>query len=266
VDENDKPIAGAAVLFGPLSGGPMPRRTRGKPLVTDRQGNFQFAQAVGIYQLRALARTPRGATSTAVEASAGDQVTLHVKAGGFPTITGRVTDAAGNAIAGAAVFVALQQQLDSNNFRVMIWDPGRNLTDARGRYTVAGFFPDMRHCIVIKADGYGPARTDFLGPFKPGEARQAPVLVLKKADGFVAGRVVDAAGNPIRRARVFIANEFSRPAATTGADGAFRIEGVAEAEFELSVQGYLPANGKFHAKAGTSENVLIVRRQSAPPL
>ena len=111
-------------------------------------------------------------------------------AGGQFFIEGRVTDTSGEPVRGVQLGISQGAQNWSTR------------TDENGDY----WFEDLSMAVVFSLYVYDPpgyAQHEF----KILKTNQRHDLVLVKADGYLAGKVVDADGKPIERARVMIRGE-----------------------------------------------------------
>ena len=103
-------------------------------------------------------------------------------------IEGRLTDTSGKPVHGALLYI------EDPEFK-------ETLTDADGHYR----FEDLSTAVVNEVNIEHPEYA--FHSFKILKANQRHDLVLIKADGYIAGKVVDADGNPIERAPVSIEAE-----------------------------------------------------------
>ena len=173
-----------------------PQRRRGRSrVVTVTDGNGWFRE-VGLivgdeYVISAKADGYREAgtelTATAEMTQITDLVLLPV--GNQFFIEGRVTDTSGVPVSGARVITQQSSEL---------WE-GR--TDKNGDYRLEGL--SMAVIIALSVDHSEYAYHHF----KILKTNQRHDLVLVKADGYIAGKVVDADGKPIERARVGVETE-----------------------------------------------------------
>ena len=106
--------------------------------------------------------------------------------GGQFFIEGRVTDTSGKPVQGARVSAPDQRQG---------WE---TLTDANGDYRLE----DMTMAVVIKLSIFHPEYAHHI--FRTLKTNQTHDFVLVKADGYLAGRIVDADGSPVELATVSI--------------------------------------------------------------
>ncbi len=158
--------------------------------VTDGDGRFE---AIGLivgdeYQIFADAEGYRGQetemfTATAEMTQIDDLILLPVVNRFF--IEGRITDTSGKPVSGARVVFQGQQY----------WE---TLTDENGNYRL----DDLSAAVIIKLDIYHPGYA--FHHFKILQTNRRHDFVLIKADGYIAGKVVDTDGNPIEWAMVSV--------------------------------------------------------------
>ena len=103
-------------------------------------------------------------------------------------LEGRITDTSGESVVGARVSIDQPPNKEAR-------------TDGNGDYR----FEDLSTAVVILLDIYHPEYA--FHQFKNLKTNQRHNLVLVKADGYIAGKVVDVFGNPIEQAIVSIEAE-----------------------------------------------------------
>ena len=170
-----------------------PKRHRGissTVTVTDGEGRFKEVRLIvgDEYTISASAKGYREAetemfTATAEMTQIADLVLLPVVNQFF--IEGRITDTSGEPVVGARMYI------DQPPFRA-------TFTDANGDYR----FEDLSTAVVMQLDIFHPGYASH--QFKILKTNQRHDLMLVKADGYIAGKVVDAYGNPIEQATVSI--------------------------------------------------------------
>ncbi len=237
--DTNLPIAGATVEARSK------RRTR--RVVTEDTGRYDFA---GLAEATSLAAShPEYVTRTVPRRAGSHDFRLFRKSG---TVSGRVVDADGNAVAGAGI-------RDSGD-----GPRGKPRTTSAddGTFSITGITVGRERRIIAEKRGFvrGITETFTLGPR---EMRTGVVLTLLRG-AVLSGRVVDAAGDPVPSAVVL-----AKPAAVftserrtrVGPDGAFRFDALPAGRCELRAvrSGYL---GRRHAdvaltEGGTHDGVTI---------
>ncbi len=174
------------------------------------------------------------------------------------TVSGRVTDSAGNPVAGADVFADINERLGSEASIMMVSfnDSGEKIatTDSGGNFsgTVRGKVGEKSQVTLVmrsKAKGYAESKKVSL-EVKNGDTKTDIRLTLQGA-GSVRGRVVDASGVGIAGVTVLLASQRGSPgfgeeivvfggpgknSAVTDASGIYQIEDVAEGSYSLSLR------------------------------
>ena len=185
-------------------------------------GAFGFANLVpGRYQIAILDRANGKVIAAKGPASA--------EAGGAPlvfevtaatTITGRVVDANGKAIADAQV-IAFRQ--DGSGFRDA-W------TNVYGEFRVAGLTPDKRYDVTAMHHAHGGGRAADLAPGATG------VALALAANPALTARLLDSAGQPIRNALVAIARGTHEVTLRTDSHGRFSTRALPDGDYAVEVR------------------------------
>ena len=187
--------------------------------VTGGDGRFRgIGLVVGDeYVISAKAEGHRAAetemfTATTEMAQIADLILLPVDGQFF--IEGRITDTLGAPVRGARVFI--QQNSE-------IWE---TRTDENGDYRLE----NLSMAVVMEVEIYHPEYA--FHRFNILKANQHHNLVLIKADGYIAGKVVDADGKPIEQATVMVeaeedpASAYVNVAVSTNAYGEFELKHI----------------------------------------
>ena len=138
-------------------------------------------------------------------------------------IEGRVTDTTGEPVRGARVYTIHKSQE---------W---YTLTDENGDYQ----FDDLLMNVILSLEVYHPDYARHR--FEVLRTNRRHDLVLVKANGYIAGRVVDADGNPIQRATVMIDPQedpisgILYPAVDTNGQGEFELEYIKDPTVSIYV-------------------------------
>jgi len=224
------------------------RRTR-----TDAKGKFRLAGlAARSYSIRASKPDYLPATFPGVAAAVSTPGSVAIALTRAATVSGRVTDEKGAAVAGARVRFAADQGMRAilrSGPAAFLGQP-RITTGPDGAFRMRGLAPERNRTLEAAKPGYVPAKRHGL-TLKSGETVKDVVLILKS--GLEArGRVVDPAGQPIAGASVRVSRpqgETSRfmfriggmedrekPDAWSGADGSFRVAGLEPGDYVVVVQ------------------------------
>ena len=97
-----------------------------------------------------------------------------------------------------------------------------------------------------------------LPSFTPASPPDFPPLAAPLGSSALRGRVVDAAGDPLEAASVYLRAYGVPRWAHTGADGRFEIEDLPAEELDLVVVSWPLPLGRFRATAGSSEARLVM--------
>ena len=144
-------------------------------------------------------------------------------AGGQFFIEGRVTDTSGELVRGARVSI----QRRSEHWEI--------LTDKNGDYR----FEDLPMAVLIELSVSHPEYAYH--QFKILKTNQRQDLVLVKADGYLAGKVVDADGKPIERARVGVETKeepssgYIYSGVSTNVQGEFELKHIKDSIVSINV-------------------------------
>jgi hypothetical protein len=181
-------------------------------------------------------------------ASGVENVTVRPRIPG--ALAGRVLTTDGKPIAGATV----SAHINVGELSCHGTHPARAAvqTDQDGRFRIPRLYADNDYLLRVQVQGYERKWSDWMRVRSGGPA--AVEIRLRNAPGAVAGKVVDAQGKPVVKARVVMGHLCIPDAIVeTDAAGRFRIDSLLP---EQAVE--LWANGKtLKTKAGT-EDLLIV--------
>jgi hypothetical protein len=231
VDPDGKPVAGAQILIHPSDPVAMGGRVRmftaarSQSAVSDETGFFRIEDVIpGGFELQAMATGYQRSELDNLEVRPGQELRgLEVMLAPGAVIEGRVFSPSGQPLAGAEVGVV---------------DPaihvffGTATTDGDGRYRLDGVAPGARS---VQAE-----HEDYRRAVKEVEVRLGENSVDLRLEGGVeiSGRVVDEGGTPVASARVSLREgsgmgSWNQPSAASGADGSFKIDGVADGNYQL---------------------------------
>ena len=236
-----------------------PQRRRGRSgiaTVTDGNGWFrEIGLIVGDeYVISAKAEGYREAktemfTATAEMTQIADFILLPVGDQFF--IEGRVTDTSGVPVRGARVLTQQSSEL---------WEA---LTDKNGDYRLEGL--SMAVIIELNIDHSEYAYHQF----KILKTNQRHDLVLVKADGYLAGKVVDADGKPIERARVGVETEeesssgYVYSGVSTNVQGEFELKHIKDPIVSINVSH--DRNHKMFKDIAVNQRDLVLTLTSPEP-
>jgi hypothetical protein len=182
-------------------------------------------------------------------ASGEENVTVRPRVPG--ALAGRVHSAEGKPIGGSVISAHMNVGLLTCHGTQRVREPVR--TDADGRFRIPRLYADHDYLLRVEAPGYQRKWTEWK-QVRTGEP--VPVdICLSNAPGAVAGKVVDALGQPVVKARVMMGHPCIPDAITeTDAEGQFRIDSLLP---EQAV--HLLVNGKtVKTKAGTGNLRIVV--------
>ncbi len=271
VNEQGKPVAGAGVT----ASWEVTKAVIHSILArTDQGGRFTLCGVDPIAELKLTAWD--GFASTAAEVTIGakaaqtEPTVLTIDPKNTAPLGGRITDLAGNPVAGASV--QLWHRVRGRNGRemviepIMFGDPFRSIrTDSQGRYRAP------RRLLIggeYYAQAVAPGR---LGAFSPavklsGESHELPAIVLRRVRT-IEGQVVDHQDKPLAGAAVRQSGDGPMPTqAISKQEGHFRLAGVLEGPAMV----FAEKNGfRFHFEPiddGLKPIKVVLTGKSEPPL
>lgn len=221
VDEADKPVPGAQIRYQ-QSRDDMPPTPFLDQIKSDASGSHVFKGLGPETVTLSAVKDDLGSEVAQVEVSKQQgPVKLVLRPGLIARITVVLRYADGQPATDATV------RLDERTDRYGMERPVPE-ADAEGRITATALTPGSVYSFNISAPGCWPASTPEWTAV-PGELHDCGVITLTRNRGIVAGKVVNAAGEPVAGITVACTLETPKPVtATTGPDGAFRLEGLME--------------------------------------
>ena len=255
LDPDGAPVEGAQVTGIPKD------RPYETPLtaITDAKGAFSLdAHQVRTPGLRVRAQKGDLATGRAVIASWGDEITIHLLKNALATLSGTVVGPDQQPLPGATAELSEWDHYSTRSVASVV-------TDAKGAFAFASLWTDCRYSLSVSATGYGKKSPPQL-ELQPGEKRVLPVITLKKADSFIAGKVVDKDGAPVNGAQIWVfGQESGQSQAAAAADGKFRIENLVKGD-QVSV-GANTTDGRnaWTTTTAGQENIVLTVMPGAGP-
>ena len=252
-----KPVPGAEVGLTRSAtgggGGEMVRMIMRENGRADDEGRFTFEGVrPGPISLSASCPACQEGKIDSIEVPSGqdlENVEIRLKAGAV--VAGRVTAPDGRGAAGARIST-VSDEPDEIKF-------GGQATDGDGYYRLEGLAPGK---VAIEA-----THDDYVRTVKEIDARPGSNTLNLQFEGGqeVSGRVIDPGGAPVAGASLSLvssAREWGGPEGMSGADGTFRIAGVADGDYKVfaSREGYAPSRGDVSVKvAGKGVPDLVVK-------
>ncbi|HUJ62471.1 MAG TPA: carboxypeptidase-like regulatory domain-containing protein, partial [Kofleriaceae bacterium] len=239
-DAEHKPIASASVRIGVAQGG---RRGGGggfeppRQAFSDDQGAFEI-HGLPKRELEAVATHESGAShGKAIDASGGDVSDVELVIDVVGTISGVVVDPDGNAIEGAQV-TAFPSMRGGDFAELRLRGPAQELTDGAGRFTLTGLSPgsytlDASRSRTGGFGGFGGRGRRGASDGVTAETGAKDVKLVLQPEGGVKGKVVMTDGSVPTAFTVQIG---ATQQAFSG-DSAFELDGIAPAQYGLSVRG-----------------------------
>lgn len=202
---------------------------------TDHDGSYALPGVPpGRYRLTAEAAGMVATTQVVEFGAAPREPRADLALGTGGRVRGRVLDASGKPLPSARVAI-----VPAGGFGAMSWHRQRVLSQgipvgADGRFELTGLPEQGQHRVLAAAEGHALGRS-------PQVSDGAAVELALDAMTSVSGRVLDGAGRPVAEAEVRLDPvaqstgplSFGTSRATSGADGSFRLEGVAPGDYAL---------------------------------
>ncbi len=165
-------------------------------------------------------------------------------------VAGRVQDANGLPLANATVQVMPKTGRMSGDFE-------SSATDSQGRFSLTALPADLNYFMTATAKGYGGLTHDLPKSTLQTNRVELEPFVLRLADRYVSGQVVDAQDKPIAGAWVFFSGEGqqSKDPACADGEGRFMFDEVCAGQVVLT-SNTLDARGGVRAQGGDTNIVL----------
>jgi len=193
-------------------------------IYADENGRFIVEPKIAARPVRLFARRGTRATPSGTVALPGDKIVLRLQEGVLATIAGRVVDDRhAQSVSGARVrLLGFSGNLGGDQAQPVTTGTG-------GSFRFTNLRPDRRYVVEVNAGSYVSERFD-IEPLQPGATVEQTVK-LRRADSFVAGRVVHPDGKPAAGLRV---GAYGKTVITDDA-GQFRLQGVIPGQIVLTV-------------------------------
>lgn len=248
-----KPAAGAGVTV-------LPHR-HGRWRKTDMNGNFRLNWNPRSWHPGSPLLVARDTARNLAVAEEIDEYTTNVTLQLRPglTVSGRVEDAEGKPLPRATVLLNVMISMAACGL-----DDKPIETDSDGRFEICALPPELEYVIFVSAPDHGLAQKRIPSEEQQTNKLELGPIVLKGATLKLAGKVVDAQGQPVAGASVDLAGAGQPSAsAVTDREGRFAFEKVCEGPVELFARA-----GRLHGIAlteGGDTNVVVELAEPGGP-
>ena len=221
VGPEGRPVAGAWV-----------EAARSQEAETDGDGRFRFAGLPPGATISLLARAPGLRGTLTADAGPGP---VEIRLAAAATLEGRVTDAGGHPASGVPVLLGPRQSdpgEESTAADLVAAGSARTFTDDDGRYRLDSLEPVRSLAAALR-----PGGRRLAGAVVDLHAGENRLDLIQPPEIAVTGRVLDEKSAPVAAARVFLegAEPGDRWLVIAAADGAFRLAGIPDGDYRLSV-------------------------------
>lgn len=196
------------------------------PVKTDQTGKFVLKKGKPTEPLQLRVRSDTAASDgpvVIVPQDADSPARFVISEKTAFSLRGRLVDDSGQPIRGAQLGLRTDWRVPGGAIGFQL---STGATGDTGHFEFLGLWPGDEYTVHVEAEGYDKYETaGFKGV--AGETHDFGDIVMVGASGFVEGRIVDSAGNPLAGVQVFNAGDAPQPLATTSdAKGGFRLEGL----------------------------------------
>jgi hypothetical protein len=198
-------------------------------------------------------------------------------------VAGRITDEAGQPMAGVRVFVLRSSYIGQRRLGAV----GDTISDDRGQYRVVNLVPSAYYVLATlrqtwtiieggaeQVIGYGP--TYYPGTTNASDARRVALGVgehvinvdfpmIRGRAATVSGTAIDSHGQPLTGQTVYVVQESPGGGGTftqgggpmIAADGTFAIKDLAPGEYKLAIRDVTGGAGTTHVEEATTAHVVV---------
>lgn len=222
VDESGKPVPNAEVRPLTKDGNFYDH----DPVKTDQTGRFVLKKGTPTEPLQLRVRSETAASDgpvVIVPKDAESPARFVISEKTAFSLRGRLVDDSGLPIRGAQLGLRTDWRVPGGAIGFQL---STGATEDTGHFEFLGLWPGDEYTVHVEAEGFDKYETaEVKGT--AGKTHDFGSIVLVGASGFVEGRIVDSAGNPVAGVQVFNAGDAPQPLATTSdAKGGFRLEGL----------------------------------------
>ncbi len=256
VDADGKPVAGAVVFTDASE--PFGRDA----IRSGPDGRFTVPGLDPDDEVRVWVRqADRVNVPQVAKVNAPEPLTIRLSEAAGMRLAGRVVDAAGAAVPGAAVEV---QSLRRNaGRRSRMWTGGRQellTADADGRFRSSNLWVGDSYKLQVSADGFASAEVEVR------DGQPVPDVRLTRVTGSVRGMVVGLDGKPVAGATVFSKGDTDKTLeASSAADGTFTLTGYRDAPGFVQARKAGYRLGLLPADPNGPPVTLVLRTTAEPP-
>jgi protocatechuate 3,4-dioxygenase beta subunit len=262
VDKSGKPVAGAEISCRATDMGNSAFHDRN--IRTDENGKFTLKKVSPKDTLNIRARTKLAVAEpvNVKVAEAKEPVRLVVDEKTSFTLRGTVVDNAGKPLPGATVTLVIN--LWFGNWGTS-FSADTCKSDGEGKFEIGGLWAGEKYDVGVKAEGFEKYGTTKITGVA-GKTHDFGKIALARADGVVAGSVVDSAGKPLADVRVFNSGDAQDLVEMrTAADGRFRLLNLRNGPVYICAEkdGYRFTGARI--ATGAAETQLTMLRCDEPP-
>ena len=268
VDGAGKPVAGAEVHV--LEPDRPDRRSVREPTLANNRGEFRLENVdpIDTLPIRAAAEdTVTDGALVVVPKEINGRLRLVTSPNNAFRIRGRVVGRGGQPVKDGNVVLAWQRKYVST--RTEMAAVGSYLqtlqTSEEGTFQTRALWPGDRYSVTISAEGFSSHQSKYVTA-EAGKVYDIGTVTLASTSGYVEGRVVDSAGNPLPNVRVFNSGDALDLVETrTDKQGNFRLEGLPKDLIYVFTQMSGYRFGGAAAQPGVNTVEIRLLRSDEPP-